>query len=263
MACSCKSNGTSSINNPVQNKAQFIYNADKKIYNPYVIPKQQKIAYDFSSTTQPTQYCINCIQKHLSVCVALIERGGIVSKLVATGQLLLAAQHYAEQNKALSLKCYYTGLQMLQNIGDVNVYLPKIKELLRNTCETTDVQEQQWWSYVEVPKLTSSTTYWSYPFACLLQLCGAYGLVFTQLTYQMLNKAFAVGKLGMIATQYVKIGKNKEAQKLRHIYKKMQEITGRDIIYMQVRQQLQDFIKDEYESCKQNPQLIIVSKDNQ
>lgn len=252
MACSClankkqKSNGAFTVRyyDSGTHRNQ-IAKVEVKEQQPVQKVQQQ---YTFTTDTKPDEYCLNCIQKHLALSIAMIEQGSAFNKLVAAGELLLASQHYAQHDQKLAVRCYYTGMQVLQYNKNRSLYLQHIRTLLKNAILYRDLPN--WWEEVEIPKLSKSTQHWKYEYALLLQLCGAYCLMFTQTGYQNINKAYAVGKLSYVATQYTKLQKPQLAFKLRQIWKKAQQMTIYDNIYSQVRDQLQGVIKSVYISIQ-------------
>lgn len=249
MACSCKAKqqsttGATSIT---------FYNSLKNTYKVATVdttPKEVQ-QYDFSTDTKPSQYCRNCIQKHLALAIAMIQQGSFVEILTAAGELLLASQHYSSQNKVLALRCYYLGLDYLQHLSQKQKYLQRIKLLLQNNI--VSIKLPIWWNNIQQPKLQQPTQEWSYRFACLLQLCGAYCLIFTQMGYLDVNKAFAIGKMSRVANILQQIGYKREAQTLRQLWKKLQQMKPQDSIYKQARTQFQQTLRFLYTQFSKDP----------
>lgn len=256
MACSCKAK--SPLLSTKKAIAQFYNTDNKRVVSKTVDIKTQQpeVKYDFSADTKPTQYCKNCIQKHISMAIAMIQYGSVFNRLVAAGQLLLASQHYATADIKLRDICYYTAVQIIQKHATLQEVLPKLNDLLAYTVYKNDINKHKVPKQYEKPSITKATETWSYKAACIAQLCSVYCMLFTQIGYQQINKAFTVGKLGLLATQYTASGQITIASKLRQQWKKIQEIRPYDTIYKEVRKDLQTIIQNLYNDFIKNPDYI-------
>lgn len=223
MACSCKKKNITT--QQIEDQA--------KVATTTVATKAN---YDFSTTTKPLQTCPYCASKHIDLALVLLQKNTIEDKLIAIGQLMAATYHYntthifltKQINQVLSLfidnKFQYT--QQIRN---------KVVSIADQAMQVTNLPDN-------TQKIPSTCQY--SPKEALKHACLAFSLLFTQLFYQRINKAYAVGEL-ILAALHLQQKDRARAKKLRQIWKVVQQIKEpNDQDYNKSRTMLMDFLKE-------------------
>lgn len=178
MACSCKKVQR-------QGKKVSMLTTGSKV-------KQQPVAavpriYDFSSTTTPSQSCINCAQKHISLALALYESSKSFDHAVAASEIYLASSHLRKDFPNTAVYCRQLARIILEDLH--RNWYSEIKYLLLNIQQ---IQQQSF--NIEDTDFSVKSESDALLYA-LLNVCRVYSLLFTEVTYQSVNRPVAVGLL--------------------------------------------------------------------
>lgn len=192
------------------------------------------ISYDFSSTTQPTDLCYNCIRKHLSLAYILLEENDPDTFLMSLGEILCASSHLITTNQNLHDTMQNRVLEVMRGNKDHILYdlLDWIKNVQTGTSEVQAIKP----SPVE---------------ANLIGLMTAYSLLFVEVSYEQLNKNWATAHLlkGAIS-KFAEDHNIDEFQNVRRIWKLIQSMQPYDQTYWDARKALKEELQKQWEKYK-------------
>ena len=170
--------------------------------------KQSDSVYDFRPTTEPMDTCAYCAMKHIALASSLLDYDDYFS---AAGQLQLAGYHYNTANEDMSQRCKELARLFITAPNKAKEQLPALlKEALTYPAEGTTKQTNP-------GKLNYD------PIAAMVHLAAAQALIYTQVFYEQLNKAYAVGQL-IIAAVNIQLKHRDIAREFRKVWKIIQEI---------------------------------------
>lgn len=224
MPCSCKANKSVQYKQPT---SQVIYT------------KKPAVSYNFDSTTRPDQYCVMCIIKHLSIVTSLLQFSNPLSYVVAAGQLFLVFKHLYNMNKQKASFFYYLAMDMIQN-PDRRLAVDfdaVIMDFVQDKPLTVDKDLPE-------PRIREDYKQYYTMSDALLALSSAYSLMFTQPTYERINKIYAIGDLSTTILTLIKNNFPVEVtRKIRECWKLLQQVTGQ--------------YTDDYFKCKKQMQSLL------
>lgn len=195
---------------------------------------------DFGSTTKPTQLCFNCVRKHLGLAYIFFQQDSLQDNLAGLGQLCCASDHLARDFKSLSQQIYGLAADTLQKL-DFKAVLPHIEQLLQTlTVDPTLAQNPQ-------EKRVKNMH-----IEFLLSLAKVYSLLFIEISYEEINKSWAVSQLAFRGIRAAGFQGNRDLyMQLRELWKIIQSMQVGDELYLQARKRLMQFMIDAYNKYKQ------------
>lgn len=240
MACSCKakkntvfintSNSAATREIPIVKVQQEIKKSKQSILQIV----SDSTSYDFSSNTQPTDLCYNCIRKHLSIAYTLLQEDDPDTFLMAMGEILCASLHLTTANRNLHDMMQNRVLQIMRGNKDHIIY-----DLLNWIQNIQSIKVQ-----AERPQPTPEE-------ANLLGLMMAYGLLFVEVSYEQPNENWATAELfkGAIA-KFSKDHNIDQFQNVRRIWKLIQSMQLYDSTYWDAKKELKQQLQKQWETYK-------------
>lgn len=214
MPCSCQKDKAKT--NQSVSTAITAVTQDSQAQARVIAPRAQLISswiesdstYDFTPTTEPMDTCAYCAMKHIALASSLTDLSDYFS---AAGQMQLAAYHYNTANTDMAQQC--------RNLARLFITAPK---------EATAKLPQLLIEAMKYPaqgdtKQTNPGQLNYDPVASMVHLAAAQALMFTEIFYQQLNKAYAVGEL-IVAAVNIQMHHRDIARNMRSAWKVIQEI---------------------------------------
>lgn len=184
-----------------------------------LIPKKQN--FDFNATVLPQQLCIYCAIKHLSFVAILLQQNTLQDKCIAAGQLLCVRAHLKDTFKGSFIYLTQLAISVLlgENIQDIlKQLILQLQDKKQNfSFVQTYLKEKQqvqkyFFKYNDLKNTLSPFLYVYY----------AYALLFTEPSYEEINKSYAIGALNKAAYQLNKLNVQTyydQVQAIREIWK--------------------------------------------
>ena len=208
--------------------------------------------YDFSATVKADQLCLNCAMKHIALANVLMQSGLQQDICIASGQLLLAGAHYKEYSQDAATYCTALAHAVVRDIRQPVKWLPQLRTLMQYAIQPTP-QMQPFWDVTTDPAGIQFLHAESGQYiAAVVNLSAAFSLLFTQVGYLQLNKAYAVGYIVRAVTLPIPaagfmFGDYAPAQynikKARQAWKIVQEMQLNDDAYHECRKRLLTLIQ--------------------
>lgn len=253
MPCSCQKNKiknnqdkqTAAIAITSQNKAQPrvvpSYTATiapaAAMYVPQNKQGSDSSSYDFTPTTQTMDTCAYCAMKHIALASSLLD---LKDNFSAAGELQLASYHYNIANQSMSQRCRDMAKLLIINPKEAIDKLPQLlKQAMKYPAQGDTKQTNP-------GKLNYD------PVMSTVHTAAAQALMYTQIFYQTLNQAYAVGEL-IIAAVNIQLHHRDIARNLRRAWKVIQQIKepndkaykDAQQIILQCKAQLQKVLMDQ------------------
>lgn len=247
MPCSCKTRSNKVAIHPVAVK---IDNKPSLVHTPKTVKKDKQsiiqivsyssnslsesMSYDFSSTTGPTELCYNCIRKHLSIAYTLLQEGRSNMFLPALGQILCASLHLINTNTGLYNTMRNRVLRAMRE--DKHLLIEDVFSWIKNVQTFSDAE-----GLIEPTPIQE----------CLIGLMTAYGLLFIEVTYEELNKNWAIAQLVKGAISKFHTDRDLEDyQNIRKAWKLIQSMTLYDQTYEDARLYLKQQLQVQWKKYK-------------
>lgn len=233
MPCSCKNK------RPAPAAPQPV---STHVAQPAAPQQPQQPVYDFSSNVKPNQLCLNCAQKHTSLALSLAQTDSQFDYCIAASQLYLASLHFQQHDKDVARYCRCLAHHMLMQ-PHTN-WLPYIELLLKYTMQEATLTPG--WDSVQDYGIDTRSQSASLR-SSLLNLCRAYSLLFTEITYEKVNKPTAVGILvhAVIPGYFGRKLKDLRPQ-VRQIWKILQDAQPDTTQWDGIRLRLEQVIRNVY-----------------
>ena len=165
-------------------------------------------SYDFTPTTEPMDTCAYCAMKHIALASSLTDLNDYFS---AAGQLQLAAYHYNTANTDMAQHCRDMARLFITSPKEATQKLPDLlKEAMKYPAQGDSKQ-------TDPGKLNYD------PVSSAVHLAAAQALMFTEIFYQQLNQAYAVGQL-IVAAVNIQLHHRDLARNMRRAWKVIQQI---------------------------------------
>lgn len=203
MPCACKTKKQNKVLIPSRrpkNDTQIVQQVITKDVVPRAFePKAeyiQVVQYDFTPTVKPDELCIYCAIKHLSFALILLQQDTLEDKVVAIGQLMCARYHLRQFNKSTSIYFAVLIVKCILN-EDISEYIKQLIVELQSKRTKANIKDI-------IQKYSIYKEYINYSFLRnavmpLQYLAYAYALMFSQPSYQNINRIYAVGALSRAA----------------------------------------------------------------
>lgn len=240
MPCACRSKGIRHQKVITPTKQQ------KTVQQVLKTVPTQEVQYDFTSTVKPQDFCTNCALKHIALAITLLDQDTQMNKWLAAAQIYLAGLHYKQKSSNLFNICLMVSKKIILETQQTEVSLKRLLNFALNSA----IKHKFGALMQEVINI-------EFLKARLLQSCllihTVYSLLFLQITYEQLNRPYAIGHLEKASMQLAKYHQTyKLRSQLRKLWKIIQQAKDFNKDVLEHLQKAMEISRDFYEYSTQH-----------